>query len=153
MNPVDLQQLVDRELKRLPTPKAPDTLLRRVLAVTVERPALPWYRRAWTAWPRQWQVASVAALLAVAVGLWFAIPLLQNASADAAWRSATAVPDRAVALSHRAGEIAAIVRLFWRLLLQPVAVYLFALAISLSLACALIWTALERLALGGAQQQ
>lgn len=152
MNPVDLQELVDRELKRLPAPRAPRTLLPRVLAATVERPPVPWYRQAWTVWPRAWQAASVAMLGAIAVGLWFLLPAIAGLLPAAPWPVAS-VPDGAVAAGRTASEIATLVRVFWRVVLEPVAVYLFALAISLSLACALIWTALERLALGGASQQ
>lgn len=150
MNPVDLQDLVDRELKRLPTPSAPQTLLPRVLAETVQRPPLPWYRGAWTTWPRVWQAASVLALAAIVVGAWLLVP--QGASAPS-WGSVAAVPDRVVMFGRTASEIATVVRVFWRVLIAPVAVYLFAMVLSLSLACALIWMALERLALGGAQQQ
>lgn len=153
MNPVDLQELVDRELKQLPTPRAPRTLLARVLAATVERPATPWYRRAWVTWPRAWQAVSVAMLGAVAAGVWFFFPTIQQGLPASPWQSMAAVPDRAVALGRTASETATVVRVFWRVLLEPVAVYLFALAVSFTLACAVIWTALERLALGGASQQ
>lgn len=153
MNPVDLQEIVDRELKRLPTPRAPRTLLSRVLAATVERPAVPWYRRAWVTWPRAWQAVSVAMVAAIAAGAWFLFPTIQQWLPASPWRSVTAMPDRAVALGRTASETATVVRLFWRVLLAPIAVYLFALAVSFTLACAVIWTALERLALGGASQQ
>jgi hypothetical protein len=150
MNPVDLQELVDRELKRLPAPRAPRSLLPRVLAATVERPETPWYRNAWVTWPRAWQALSIVAVALVAVGAWFAVPPI---AALLSSPSLPAVPERVADYGRTASETATVVRLFWRVLIEPVAVYLFALAISLSLACALIWTALERLALGGASQQ
>jgi hypothetical protein len=150
MNPVDLQELVDRELKRLPGPRAPRTLLPRVLAATVDRPPMPWYREAWTVWPRAWQAASVVMLAAIGAGIWFALPWVQQWLPSAP--SVAAVPDRAVAAGRTASEIATVVRVFWRVVLEPVAVYLFALAVSFALACAVIWTALERLTLGGAQR-
>ena len=153
MNPVDLQELVDRELKRLPAPRAPRSLLPRVLAATVDRPELPWYRGAWVTWPRAWQAASIAAIALMAAGVWLAVPLVAGLLSSSTLTTAPAVPDRVVALGRTASETATVVRLFWRVLIAPIAVYLFALALSLSLACALIWTALERLALGGAPQQ
>lgn len=153
MNPVDLQELVDRELKRLPTPRAPRSLLPRVLAATVLRPELPWYRRAWFTWPAAWQAVSIAALVALAAGAWFLIPGLKEATPGGAVSSAWGVPDRVASLARSAGEITTVVRVFWRVILEPVAIYLFALAVSLTLACAVIWTALERLTLGGASQQ
>lgn len=153
MNPVDLQELVDRELKRLPGPRAPRTLLPRVLAATVQRPELPWYRAAWVDWPRAWQAVSVLALLLVAAGTWFAVPAVAGLLQASPWTSVSAVPERVATAGRAASETATLVRVFWRVLIEPVAIYLFALALSLSLACALIWTALERLALGGAPQQ
>ena len=149
MNPVDLQELVDRELKRLPAPRAPGTLLPAVLAATVRSPALPWYRRAWVTWPRVWQAVSVVAIAVIAAATWFFGPVVQQ------WLpgSLGAVPDRAAALGHSASETATVVRVFWRVLLEPIATYLFALAVTFTLACAVIWTALERLTLGGASQR
>lgn len=153
MNPVDLQEIVDRELKRLPTPRAPRTLLTRVLAATVERPAAAWYRRAWVTWPRAWQALSVAMFVAVVAGAWFVFPAIQHGLTTAPWRSMAAAPDRVAAWGRTVSETATVVRVFWRVLLAPVAVYLFALALTFTLACAVIWTALERLALGGASQR
>lgn len=129
MNPVDLQEIVDRELNRLPTPRAPVTLLPRVLAATVERKPARSY--AWV-----WQLAALAALAATVV---------------VAAMYAPAAP-RVAAGARRVEEAATLVRVFWQVLLAPVAVYLFALAVTLALACAAIWTALEHFALGGASQ-
>jgi hypothetical protein len=44
-------------------------------------------------------------------------------------------------------------RVLWQVLLEPAAFWLVALAISLSLACTAIWSALERGAMGGASRQ
>ena len=51
-----------------------------------------------------------------------------------------------------AGEVATLLRVFWDVMLQPVATYIFVLGVSLALACALAWAALEA-ALGGASQR
>ena len=61
--------------------------------------------------------------------------------------------DRAASFARNADEAAAVVRVLWEVLLQPVATYVSVLAISLVLACALLWTAVERLAPGGAPQR
>lgn len=130
MNPVDLRQLVERELKQLQTPRAPMTLLPRVLAATVERKPARSY--AWV-----WQIGALTALaVAVVVAAMYA----------------PAAP-RMAAGARRVEEAATLVRVFWQVLLAPVAVYLFALAVTLALACAAIWTALEHFALGGASQR
>ena len=150
MSPIDLEQLVDAELKRLPTPRAPRTLLPRVLAAVEvqEQHAKP--ARGWTMWPRGWQFAGGAVAAAVFVGLWrlaaFAQPYI-------AYLLSIGGFDRAASVTRSADEAAAVMRVLWEVLLQPVATYVSVLAISLVLACALLWTAVERLAPGGASQR
>ena len=79
MNPEqDWEQQMDRALRSLPPPCAPETLAPRVMAAIAARAALPWYRRTWFEWPRSWQVASalLTAALAAAwtVAPWQALP-------------------------------------------------------------------------------
>src|SRR5262245_29328046 len=70
----DLERLVERELKRLPAPRAPETLLPRVmLAVQSARAAQPPVRE-WMTWPVSWQMASLAAVALIAIGLWRVLP-------------------------------------------------------------------------------
>ena len=69
MNHIDLQQLLERELKGLPTPKAPASLLPRVLIATAQKGPAESYG-GWLGWPRGWQVASAAALVALAAVAW-----------------------------------------------------------------------------------
>ena len=150
MNHFDLQQLLDRELKRLPAPSAPRTLLPRVLAATVHgTPART--QSGWLAWPRSWQIASAAALLALAAGGWMLWPLLQTVVLGA--RPMGNTPSRIASVVRSADEGAAIVRVLWQVVLQPIATYVSVLAIALTLVCAVLWTALERFALGGASQR
>ena len=70
----DLEQRVDRELRRLPAPRAPHTLLPRVLAAVEAWVNRPWYTRAWFTWPLGWQVASVALLVLAVAGVWMLPP-------------------------------------------------------------------------------
>ena len=136
MDPVDLDERLDRELRGLPTPRAPQTLLPRVLAATANcEPAAA--ATGWSTWPLRWRVASVAVLVVVAV---------------LASRVFSAPPAAVSGATERAGEVATVVRVLWEVMLQPVATYLFILGISLALACALAWAALEA-ALGGASQR
>ena len=150
MSPIDLEHLVDSELKRLPTPRAPRTLLPRVLAAATaqEQHAKP--ARGWAGWPLGWQFAGgcVAALLFV--GMWRLVSFAQPYVADVLSIGGF---DRAASVTRSADEAAAVVRVVWEVLLQPVATYVSVLAISLALACALLWTAVERLAPGGASQR
>jgi hypothetical protein len=137
MDPVDLERLVERELKALPTPRAPATLMPRVLAATVERTGGLPAASGWFTWPLGWRIATVAALAAVVVAL--------------AWLSLA--PPRPMASAARtAGDTATVVRVFWEVLVQPIATWVFVLGIALALTCAAAWAALE-FALGGATQR
>ena len=133
----DLERLLDRELKKLPGPRAPHTLLPRVMAAAtgVQAQAAP--ATGWSTWSPAWQASSVAVLLLFV--------------ATVAWLF-SAPPAPVVETTRTAGEIAAVMRVFWDVLLQPVATYIFVLGLSLALACAAAWAALE-LALGGASHQ
>jgi hypothetical protein len=150
MNPLDLEQLLDAELKRLPAPGAPRTLLPRVLAAVSaqQRHAKP--SRGWAFWPRAWQFAGGAVAAAVLVGIWKLVAIAQP-FISALLPSAGF--GRAAAFTRGADEAVAVVRVLWDVLLQPVATYVSILAISLALACALLWTAVDRLAPGGASQR
>jgi len=136
MDPVDLDDRLDRELKALPRPRAPRTLLPRVLEMTVAQPPHA-AASGWSTWPLAWRLASIVALLVVIGG---------------GYVMASAPPARLSNAAERAGEVATVARVFWDVMAQPVATYLFVLGISLALACALAWAALEA-ALGGASHR
>lgn len=134
MDPVDLDERLDRELQALPRPRAPRTLLPRVLAATVERgPAVT----GWFTWPLAWQAGSMAALAALVAGVWMVL---------------TAPPAPVADMARTAGETATVMRALWEVLLQPVATYVAALGVSLAIACAAAW-ALFEVALGGASHR
>ena len=136
MDPVDLDERLDVELRRLPTPQAPLTLLPRVLTATVDgggRAAAT----GWLTWSPAARFAAVVAMLALVAG---------------ATMLATAPPRGVAEAAQTAGEVATVARVLWDVMLQPVATYLFVLGVSLALACALAWAALEA-ALGGASQR
>lgn len=136
MDPVDLDERLDRELSELPRPRAPRTLLPRVLAATVD--AVPRAAASgWTTWPLAWRVASIVLLIVSCAG----ISML-----------ASTPPQSVSHATQTAREIVTVVRVIWELMLQPVATYLFVLGISVAFACALAWAALEA-ALGGASQR
>ena len=149
MNPIDLEQVVDAELKRLPTPRAPRTLLPRVLAATATEPR-PQPSRGWGAWPRLWQFAGGVVAAVVIVGAWRLAVIAQPFIAEL-WPSAGF--GNATSVTRGAGDAATVVRVLWDVVLQPVATYVSVLAISFALACALLWSAVERLAPGGASHR
>jgi hypothetical protein len=149
MNPIDLEQIVDAELKRLPTPRAPRTLLPRVIAATAaQKPPAP--ARGWVGWPRGWQFAGGVVAVAVLFAGRQLFVVLQPFLAQMA---SLAGFGRAAAFTRSADDTATVVRVLWDVLLQPVATYVSVLAISFALACALLWTAVERLAPGGVSQR
>ncbi len=78
-----LEAAVDRELKALPSLRAPQSLLPRVMAMIERHVVLPWYRRAWQTWPLPLQVVSMLVLLAAFAGLCFGSWQLVHAPAVA----------------------------------------------------------------------
>jgi hypothetical protein len=130
----DLERIVDRELKRLPAPRAPRSLAPRVMAaVAASRPAA-WYARPWLMWPVWMQAVSVIALAGLAAGAW------------SLWNEAPVV-------AQRANQMAAVSRAFWNVLFGPIAIVVLALTIVVALACAAAWTAVSRVTFGGASSQ
>lgn len=152
IDPDDLDRVLDRELKQLPGPRAPQTLLPRVMAAAAQA-RVPWYRQPWVAWPADAQTASVAVLLVVLAGLAAVFPSVQHASGVLTSALARTVPATVVDVFRWAREGAALMNIVFQVLLQPVAAYVFALAIALSVACGAFVSALDRVALGGASHQ
>ena len=125
----DLEQKVDRELRRLPMPRAPHTLLPRVLAAVEAWVNRPWYTRAWFTWPVGWQVASIALLALVVAGVWMLPP---------------APPS--VVVTTNAG------RVLWRTMVEPFLVYAFGIVVIMCLACAAFGAALSYVFVERAEQ-
>lgn len=136
MDPVDLDERLDNALRELPPPRAPRSLLPRVLAATVDRTPQGSVS-GWLTWPLGWRIASIALLIVSGAGLSMLF---------------SAPPQGVSHATKTAGEIVTVVRVVWDVMLQPIATYLFILGISLAFACALAWAALEA-ALGGASQR
>lgn len=128
MEPADLDDLLDRELKRLPGPRAPQTLLPRVLAATVERDEHAPEATGWFTWPLSWRLASVTIVAMLVYGAWWLLSAPPGGVSDAA---------------RTAGETATVARVVWDVLLQPIATYIFILGVSLALVSAAAWAALE----------
>ena len=132
----DVDDLLDRELEGLPPPRAPHTLLPRVLAAATRHTPVPqatgWFT--WT-WPRR--VASMAA---------FAVILA------VAYLLGTEPPATVARAAAAAADVATVMRVFRDVLFQPLAVYFFALGVLFTLTCAAAWAVME-VALGGASQR
>jgi hypothetical protein len=148
MDPADLERLIDRELRKLPPPRAPRTLLPRVMAAAHESARRPWYSRAWMTWPVGWQVASVCLLFGAIAGAVVLLPTVQAALNTFSFVSD--VSDN-VADTARDVEVATTaVRVLWRSLLAPVVPYAFGLVFLMCVACAVFGTALNHLVFGRA---
>ena len=134
MDEFDLERIVDRELKRLPLPRAPRSFAPRVMAAVAASPRAAWYARPWLMWPVWLQAMSVIAFAGLAAGAW------------TLW-------NQAPGLAQRANQMAAVSRAFWNVLFGPIAIVVLALTIVVALACAAAWTAVSRVTFGGASSQ
>ena len=147
MNPVELEIIVDRNLRQLPAPRAPHTLLPRVLRAVDAWTRRPWYDRAWFTWPHGWQLASAAALVLIGVllpGAWAV------AAANASALTAPVIAEVAEALERTAVSVNA-AGVLWRALVEPLVPYLFGVALLvmlMCLACAAFVAALNEVASG-----
>lgn len=148
MNSADLERLVDRELQRLPAPRAPETLLPRVLAAVDAAARRPWYRRAWFTWPIGWQVASVSLGIIALTTIVMFIPDVTSAARDA--RVVTGVSGEVSSAAQQMESVTTAARVLWRALLAPVVPYAFGLVLLMCLACALFGTVLNHLVFGKA---
>jgi hypothetical protein len=102
----DLEQEIGTALRHLPAPRAPETLLPRVMARVEALTRRPWYSRAWMTWPAAWQVASLAALLLIVGGSSLLLPYAQTIAIDAVSTIAAGIPDRFSGLATRGVSLA-----------------------------------------------
>ena len=152
MDPVDLEHQLDAALKRLPTPRAPRTLLPRVMAAVVAREELPWYAKGWSAWSRSWQLVSGLAAALVALGGFLAVHYFETAVQVSTSPMARLATGRAATLFEQIRTASTLFRIIWQALLEPIGLFVLALIVVITLAGAAVWSALDRLALGEAQQ-
>jgi len=146
MHRADLEQVVHDELRRLPVPAAPSTLLPRVLAAVQEWSMRPWYQRAWFTWPLGWQVISLAAMVGLAGAGVVMFPTAEQALVTAmAARMAVVTAALQSVLGHAEVAVAA-GRIVWRALGEPLVPYAFGVVLLMFLACVAFGTALNRVA-------
>lgn len=145
----DLERLIDRELRALPAPRAPRSLLPRVMAAVAARHVMPWYRRGWANWPPLWQVASLVAVVALSAGVVVSWPYLSTVAATLRPDVGAFVPSQVRALTGAVAEGLDATRVLWRVLVEPVIGYVVAFVLTMFLACVAFGTALDRVALGG----
>ena len=90
----ELEQLIEREARKLPELRAPETLVHRVMLAVHAKERQPWWQRPWLTWPRsaQWvsvvlSGATVAALVYFAAGAWQAAGMGSPLGKIAQWFS------------------------------------------------------------------
>jgi hypothetical protein len=151
MNVEDLERLADRELRRLPAPRAPQTLLPRVMAAVEAWAGRPWYSRAWFTWPMAWQAVSVAALALLVAGTVLFAPHVQAAASSAI--GGVQVFAGGVTEVAPVETTANSARILWRTLLEPLATYALVVVVLMVLACAVFGTALNHVVIERAEQR
>jgi hypothetical protein len=126
----DLETLADRELRRLPLPRAPQTLLPRVIGAVQHWTERPWYTRAWFAWPAAWRVSSLAPVVLLAYLVWRLPP----------------APSEMAAATSAA-------RVLWDLMIAPLVPYLLAVVVLMGLTCVAFGLALNYVLLEKVEQR
>jgi hypothetical protein len=148
MSRADLESIIDRQLRRLPPPAAPDTLLPRVMAAVRAWSVRPWYQRTWFTWPIGLQVASLAlfagAILGAGVALPWSVLALDRFAGTAVSVATRDVPD----LSARLSAVSSAVQVVWHALVHPVLVYAAVVVCVLFAACVTVAVALNHVVFG-----
>jgi hypothetical protein len=144
-----------RALKALPAPRAPRSLLPRVMAAAEarrrQRGIVPWF-----AWPLELQVATAVASLVVVGAAWLAWPALSVVGGLVLERATDALATRAAAAVPGSAAVAHLAAVAWEMVVQPalgvVLVWMLvmcAASVAIGAACSV---ALGRAALGEASQ-
>jgi hypothetical protein len=149
MDPVNLEQLTDRRLRQLPAPRAPHTLLPRVMAAVGRLAGKPWYARTWFTWPLAGQVLSAGVVLSIVIALRLAFPALQGSIDAVMSRVSDMLLSPFAGVIEQLRDVAIAARVVWQSILHTVVVVLFLLVLLMFAACAAFGVALERVALGG----
>jgi hypothetical protein len=159
MDPRETEDVVHRALRALPPPRAPHTLLPRVMAAVAhlrpgyggQAPARP-APRTWFAWPLLWQAASIAALVLLSTGIVWVWPAAWNAVSAYSAMAWSCVAPRALNFVASASAVVTFASIVWNVFLQPVVGYVMVWIVLMSVACTAFGAALGRVALGGAPQ-
>ena len=141
---VELETAVHDALGRLPSPRAPETLQPRIMAVVRGRAGSPWYDRAWLTWPFRWQVASGMAFAAVLVAFVNLLPAIDAAAGREVLAMAGDWPARLSTTIEQGSAALNAAAVLWRLVIQPMTSCLIALAAATSVTCAMTGAVLAR---------
>lgn len=127
---VALERRVDRALRRLPMPRAPQSLAPRVLhAIAAASQTVAAVGAGWRRWPIGWQLVALAAACWIAAAVVLGVPLA------AQWIGQTPAAHAAVVL--------------WRTVLAPITAPAIAIVAAMLTATALLVAALKHVAWEG----
>ena len=143
----ELERFIDDALARLPQPQAPRTLRPRVMAAVAtsgqRRGIRPWF-----ALPLAWQAAALAVLVIAAMGLgMLAVSAVRTVvENNPGWLAGPT--ETARRLTAAADRVLVPGRVLWRAMVAPVAGYLAAMIVSMTLAFLSLGVALRRVVAG-----
>ena len=150
MKPSDLETLIQRKLAELPAPKAPGTLLPRIMAEVGRTRRSPRRERAWSGgiWQRPaFRLFACAALILVGV---FAVDWSSGGRVGSTWGQFLTTAEEA---AIGAGAMVREARVLWRVFLEPIAAYLVLWVSAMWVFLALLWEALRSVLWEGSVQQ
>jgi len=147
MTPAELEALVDKSLTQLPLPRAPHTLVPRVMQAVQAWASKPWYARGWFTWPAGWQAALIAGLFLLAGASAGLLPGAWGALGETISALTGDMTSDVSALARRLEVTASTAQIVWRVLVQPFVAYLFGLVALMCVACAAFGAALNRVVL------
>jgi hypothetical protein len=150
VNSFELERFVSRRLRALPMPRAPRTLLPRVMAAALAWSERPWYAREWFTWPLIWQLGSVALLLLTMMGGAAAVPTLQSLVAAATSSIGSTIEMDLPRLAGGFDVSANALLVIWHALVQPFLPYAFVIVVLMCGACATVVFVLNRIVFGRA---
>ena len=137
---------LDRELKSLPLPKAPDALVPALMALLAARARVPWWQRAWWDWPLPAKAAFLILTLSVAALISGGGHVVGEGVADFSTDFLDRFNPFGLFLDILA-PLGAAGLLVWEMLVQPFLLYAAVAAGALYLACVAMGTACLRYAL------
>jgi len=151
----DPRDLLHRALKALPAPRAPGTLLPRVMAAAEARRRQTG-PRPWFTWPVEWRAAATVAAAVVVGAAWLAWPAITVVGGLVLERAAGALETRAAAAVPGSTAAAHLAAVAWEMVVQPALGYVLVwivvmCAVSVAIGAAFS-AALGRVALGEASQ-
>lgn len=147
MTPAELEALADKSLRQLPLPRAPRTLVPRVMQAVHAWASKPWYARGWFTWPAGWQAALIAGLFLLAGASAGLLPGVSEALGETMSALTGGMTSDVSAMARRVEVTASTAQVVWRVLVQPFVAYLFGLVALMCVACAAFGAALNRVVL------